>query len=102
MLAEARAGSPCGSLLSQSLSAALLAHLYDRYDRSRASKRMEGRLSPRQVAIVSQYVKERIDSDLSIVELSALLHLSPAYFCRAFSKTLWVTPHHFVTNDHEG
>jgi AraC family transcriptional regulator len=98
MYAEARAGSPAGDLFSQAISVALLAHVYDRYDRSRAV-RLEGRLSRRQVETVSRYVSEHIRCALSIVELAGLLQLSPAYFCRAFSKTLGVTPHRFVLNE---
>jgi AraC family transcriptional regulator len=98
MYAEARAGSPAGDLFSRAISVALLAHVYDRYDRS-GGARLEGRLSPRQVETVSRYVKEHIECALSIVELAGLLQLSPAYFCRAFSKTLGVTPHRFVLNE---
>jgi AraC family transcriptional regulator len=99
MYAEARAGSPAGDLFSRAISVALLAHVYDRYDRSRAASRLEGRLSRRQVETVSRYVREHIGCALSIVELAGLLQLSPAYFCRAFSKTLGVTPHRFVLNE---
>jgi AraC family transcriptional regulator len=99
MAAEARAGSPAGDLFSQAISVALLAHVYDRYDRSRAARRLEGRLSRRQVETVSRYVKGHIECALSIVELAGLLQLSPAYFCTAFSKTLGVTPHRFVLNE---
>lgn len=99
MIAEAKAGNPAGDMLSQSLSVALLAHLYDRYDRSRAAERLEGRLVGSQVATIRRYVKENIGKDLSIVELSSLFHLSPSHFCRAFSKTLGVTPHRFVLNE---
>jgi hypothetical protein len=35
MYAEARAGNPAGDLFSRAISVALLAHVYDRYDRSR-------------------------------------------------------------------
>jgi AraC family transcriptional regulator len=99
MYAEARAGSPAGDLFSRAISVALLAHVYDRYDRSRAASRLEGRLSRRQVETVSRYVREHIGCALSIVELAGLLQLSPAYFCRAFSKTVGVTPHRFVLNE---
>jgi AraC family transcriptional regulator len=88
MLSEVRAGSPSGSLFSQSVSVALLAHVYDRYERSKAAKWLEGRLSAKQTELLECHIREHIDSDLSIVELAKLLDLSPAYFCRAFSKTV--------------
>ncbi len=99
MYAEARAGSPAGGLLAQSISLALLAHVYDRYDRANAARRFESRLSPRQDEIISRYVRENIGSDLSVTELADLLQLSPAYFCKAFAKTRGVTPHRFVLNE---
>jgi AraC-like DNA-binding protein len=43
-------------------------------------------------------VREHIGDSLSIAELANLLQLSPAYFCKAFSKTHGVTPHRFVLN----
>ena len=98
MFAEARVGSPAGDLFSQSASLALLIHVYDRYDRSRAAKRIKGRLRQRQIEIIERYVKDNIADDLSIVELAGILRLSPAYFCRAFSKTVGVSPHRFILN----
>jgi AraC family transcriptional regulator len=98
MYAEARAGSPAGALFSESISVALLTHLYDRYDRAGAARRLEGRLSPRQVETINRYVTEHIGSDLSVVELAGVLQLSPAHFCRMFPKTCGVTPHRFVLN----
>ena len=98
MYAEARAGSPAGNLFSQSASVALLTHVYDRYDRSRAADRIKGRLTRRQIEIVDRYVRDNIGKDLSIVELAGILQLSPAYFCRAFSKTVGVSPHRFILN----
>jgi AraC family transcriptional regulator len=98
MYAAARAGNPAGALFSESISVALLTHLYDRYDRAGAARRLERRLSPRQVETINRYVTEHIGSDLSVVELAGLLQLSPAYFCKAFSKSCGVTPHRFVVN----
>ena len=99
MYSEVSAGSPAGPLFGQSLSVALLAHLYDRYDRVRCSKRVEGRLSDRQVEVISKYVKANIGIDLSLSSMAQLLKLSPAYFCRAFTKTTGISPHRFIMNE---
>jgi AraC family transcriptional regulator len=98
MFVEAQAGSPAGDLFSQSISVALLAHLYARYDRTSAARRLEGRLSLRQDEIVRRHVREHIGDSLSIAQLASLLQLSPAYFCKAFSRTHGITPHRFVLN----
>jgi AraC family transcriptional regulator len=102
MLAEASAGSPAGALFSQSISIAFLTHILDRYDRARSARRLQGRLSPRQDKIIIQYVRERIGCDMSITELASVLQLSPAYFCKAFSKSHGVTPHRFILNQRIG
>jgi AraC family transcriptional regulator len=99
MLAEARAGNPAGNLFSQSISIALLAHIFNRYDRVKAVKREVGRLTPRQSELISRYVRDRIDGELSIAGLAALLNLSPSYFCKAFVKSFGITPHRFVLNE---
>ena len=99
MYAEAEAGNPAGALFSESISIALITHLRDRYDRGSFSRRNGGRLSDRQVQTVRRYVRDHIDRDLSIVELAALVQLSPAYFCKAFAKTIGATPHRFVMNE---
>jgi AraC family transcriptional regulator len=98
MLAEASAGSPAGALFSQSISIAFLTHILDRYDCARAARRLQGRLSPRQDKIILHYVREHIGCDMTITELASVLRLSPAYFCKAFSKSHGVTPHRFILN----
>ena len=102
MLAEASAGSPAGALFSQSISIAFLTHIFDRYGRARAARRLQGRLSPRQDKIIIQYVREHIGCDMNITELASVLQLSPAYFCKAFSKSHGVTPHRFILSQRIG
>jgi AraC family transcriptional regulator len=102
MLAEASAGSPAGALFAQSISIAFLTHIFDRYDCARAARRLQGRLSPRQDKIILHYVREHIGCDMNITELAGVLHLSPAYFCKAFSKSHGVTPHRFILNQRIG
>jgi AraC family transcriptional regulator len=98
MIAEVRAGNPAGSLFAQAVSVALLTHVQDRYDRSKASKQTGGKLSPRQAATIERHIRDHIHSDMSINELAALLGLSPAYFCRAFAKATGMSPHRFIMN----
>lgn len=99
MMADARAGNPAGDLFAQSISVAMLAHVFDRYDRSRSLKRRVGRLSQRQMDMTRDYVRDHIGDDLSIVTLSGRVGMSSAYFCKAFSKSFGVTPHRFVLNE---
>jgi AraC-like DNA-binding protein len=65
----------------------------------KAVKREVGRLTPRQSELISRYVRDRIDAELSIAGLAALLNLSPSYFCKAFVKSFGITPHRFVLNE---
>lgn len=98
MIAEGIAGNPGGRLLAESLSVALLAHLLDRYDRGRAAKRLQGRLPLSQTTTIKRYVEAHLGQDLSVNELATLLHLSPAYFSKAFAKTVGVSPYRYVLN----
>jgi AraC-like DNA-binding protein len=99
MIAEGVAGNPAGDLMSQSLSVALLTHIYGRYDRPRAAKRLKGKLSASQISCIRQYVTDNVGQDLSVLKLASVVNLSPWYFSRTFTKTVGVSPYRFVINN---
>lgn len=99
MIADARAGNPAGDLFSQSISVAVLAHVFEQYDRLRSIQRHVGCLSQRQMDSIRNYVRDHVGDDLSITTLAGLLKMSSAYFCKAFSKSFGVTPHRFILNE---
>jgi AraC family transcriptional regulator len=45
---------------------------------------------------VTQYIQENLRRDLRLVELSALVHMSPYHFARLFKRSTGVPPHRFL------
>ncbi|WP_407518777.1 helix-turn-helix transcriptional regulator [Methylobacterium oryzisoli] len=56
-----------------------------------------GALTPRQVRLVRDAVEARLDADLGVTELGALVGLSPSHFSRSFRAATGVPPYAFVT-----
>lgn len=50
-----------------------------------------------QVKRVTGYMQDRLDQDISLEELSALVGLSRFHFCTAFKAATGQTPHNFLT-----
>jgi AraC family transcriptional regulator len=57
------------------------------------------RLSPARLARLRCYVEANLDRDLSLVELAAVVSLSPSHFARAFRATQGETPHAWVMSE---
>jgi len=97
MFAEVKAGCPAGNLYGESLSLALIEYLSSRYsepDRRGASDRMA--LSAAQLQRVHDYVLTNLAGDLTVVEMAALLDLSPNHFTVLFKNSTGRTPHQYV------
>jgi AraC family transcriptional regulator len=45
---------------------------------------------------VAQHIEENLERPLPLVELSAVVHMSPFHFARLFARTTGVPPHRFV------
>ena len=45
---------------------------------------------------VTQYIQENLQRELRLVELSALVHMSPYHFARLFRRSIGMPPHKFV------
>jgi AraC family transcriptional regulator len=63
---------------------------------SAATKPQKGGLTPRELKLLTEYIKDRIASDLSLGELAALVSRSPFHFARAFKVSMGVPPHRYV------
>ncbi len=46
-----------------------------------------------------EYIKNNIDKNITLDELSAVSNLSKYHFLRIFKKELGITPHHFIINE---
>ncbi len=94
---DLREGSPRGRLYGESLGTALVAHLvrnYAEHDQLPCTPR--GRLPPNRLRRVVDYINDRLETDLSLPELAALVGLNPDYFARAFKQTTGVAPYRYV------
>jgi AraC family transcriptional regulator len=94
---EIRAGCPSGRLYAEALSLALSTRLRARYSRGNVPLGRYGfALSSAQVRCVREYIQAHLASDISLMELARLVHLSPHYFSTLFKHALGVPPHQYV------
>ena len=97
-LHEATIGTDTASdaLYAEVLANALATHLVHRYaEPSERPRRRTGRLSERHLRRVTAYVEAHLDERISVDELAALVHTSPAHFSRLFRNRTGLPPHRF-------
>jgi AraC family transcriptional regulator len=95
--AEKDAGSLSGRIYLDSIAQALAAALVQsRGVLRRPLRDVKSRLSPAQVAKVTELVHSHFDRELSLAELAAAAGLSTSYFIQVFHRSTGQTPHQFV------
>jgi AraC family transcriptional regulator len=57
-----------------------------------------GGLAGWQRRTVAQYVDEHLSEPIALATLAGLVHLSPYYFCRAFTKSFGMPPHRYLVD----
>lgn len=91
------------ALFVDQLSVAIGIHVTHRYGdagRTTAAARVAGRrLSPRHMAMIREWMRNRLGGDLSIRELAHACNLSEGAFLRAFRATAGKTPHQFLMQE---
>ncbi len=55
-----------------------------------------GGLAPRRLHMVTRYISEHLDAPLKSVELADLVGLSVRHFCRAFRRSMGVSPRAYI------
>jgi AraC family transcriptional regulator len=94
---EMNEGGAGGRLYVEGLAAALTVHLLRSSGLSRRSPiPHKGGLSPRQVRRILEYVEAHLTDELGLVELAAIVELSPHYFGEAFRISTGRSPHRYV------
>jgi AraC family transcriptional regulator len=93
---EIQIGGIGGYLLIDSLKMALAAHLLRNYCTTSPRIISPTGLSSVQLGIITNYIKSNLQLDLTLVELSAIVQLSPYHFSRLFKKSLGMTPHQYI------
>lgn len=86
-----------GRLYAETLTNALAVHLLRNYS-SHNYKLVcyLGGLSPTQLALIKDYINDRLDQELNLEELTAIAQLSAYHFCRSFKRSTGFTPHQYV------
>jgi len=96
---ECRRGGSTGRLFAQGLSLALLGYLQSRYASpasAAAAPFIPGKLPPRGLARLDDYIAEHLSRDLGIEELAAQLRLSPSHFTRLFKASTGLAPYRYL------
>jgi len=57
-----------------------------------------GGFSPQKLKLVTNYINDNLERDLSLQELAAIAQLSQYHFCRLFKRSTGLSPHKYVTH----
>ncbi len=96
LLEDAEGGGKRGSLYSESLSKALIAHLLATYGVKGTPPRRVAQLPPGLLRRVADYVDAHLEQDLSVEELASLVDLGATHFSALFTRATGVSPHRFI------
>ena len=92
-------GDPPCRLEMDSLAALITLYLLKRHSAvgSRSNERSDrGKLAGWQVKTVCDFMKENLGRDISLMDLSSLVSVSPEHFCRAFRKSVGLPPYRWL------
>jgi len=93
-------GSPAGRLYGESISLAVAVYLARRYGvPNQKTHEHRGGLPGHRLRLVVEYVRARLDRDISLTDLAGVAGMSPHYFADLFRKTTGQTPYHFVLTE---
>jgi AraC family transcriptional regulator len=94
---ELNEGGPGGRLYLEGLAAALAVHLLRSSGLPQRSPiQHKGGLAPRQIRCLLEYIEAHLTDELGLVELAAIVGLSPHYFGEAFRISSGRSPHRYV------
>jgi AraC family transcriptional regulator len=95
--AELTAGGAGGRLVAESLANVLTVHLIRHALAPREPVRgPDGPLAQPRLRIVLQYIDVHLDTDPSLEQLAAVVHLSSYHFARQFKAATGLPPHQYV------
>jgi AraC-like DNA-binding protein len=90
-------GCPCGKIFAESISLALLTYFYGNHCTEQSYRPRQSRgFPPARLRLVEEYIGANLGSNISLVELAALAHVSPSRFSRIFSMATGMPPHRYV------
>lgn len=95
--AELYAGNANGQLYVESLASAIAIHLLKNYSASK--KQMGdpiGGLTTFAIRQIVDYINDRLEENLSLLELATVVRMSPHYFSSLFKQSMGVSPYQYV------
>ncbi len=97
LLSELHSNSIMGRLYVESLTQVLVIYLLRHYCESTPLIRSENRrLTRTQLQQAIDYIHTYLDRDLSLVEIAAVINISPTYFASLFKREIGTSPHQYV------
>jgi AraC family transcriptional regulator len=97
LVGELESGGVAGRVYAESLAHALVLHLLRLCSTaSLVAVSSQRNLAQRQIAIVQDYIYDRLNQDIPLKELAASIGMSVSYFCRLFKQSTGLTSHQYV------
>jgi len=91
------AAQPISDVAASTLCHLLVEHLRARYGGRPVRARSPGRLEPRTLDRIAEFVDAELSGVITLDRLAVLARLSPFHFARAFKTSTGLAPHQFVT-----
>jgi AraC family transcriptional regulator len=95
--AELYADNANGQLYIESLASAIVIHLLKNY--SALKKQIvepKGGLTTNAIRQILDYINDRLEENLSLLELAAVVRMSPHYFSALFKQSIGISPYQYV------
>jgi AraC family transcriptional regulator len=97
LLAEATASGLMGELYRESLTQAFVIYLLRNYSTiDRAIKPQHQSLTNTQLQQAIEYIHDHLGGDLSLIQISETINISPTYFASLFKQKTGISPHQYV------
>jgi AraC family transcriptional regulator len=97
LIDELASGGYAGRLYAESLSCALALQLLRQYSSFAVTRAPSTQgLTREELSRVTDYIHDRLDQNLSLAELAAVVHFSPAHFTRYFKHAVGLAPHQYL------
>lgn len=95
--AELESGNFSGQLFAESLTTALAVRLLKQFSTSKQQvQKLEGGLSRQKLRLVIDYINDRLDGDIKLIEIATLVGISSSHFTRLFKQSAGITPYQYV------
>ncbi len=98
-LEEAAKKETSSRLYADSIAHTLMFHLIKNYTNAKENaKQFLGGLSGHKLRLVTEFINDNLEQDLTLTEVASVADLSHFHFARSFRKTLGVTPQQYIVN----